>query len=87
NFSATTAEIQAIATIKNKLKVGLGARNTNAFSAIAGLKIKKNFNIGYLYEVSIASQIFWYTWHTHEIFISYVIPHKEQNNDSPVSRQ
>lgn len=85
DLTSTTAEIQAITTINKLFNVGLGARNSKAYSVIAGVTIREKLTIGYLYEYfSVGTQpsfeistgrMISPTWHTHEVFISYTIPH------------
>lgn len=72
--TASTAEVQMISTIKDWFWVGLGTRNTQTINSMAGIKIKKKFNVGYVYEYS---KIAFTNLHTHEVILSYTLARKE----------
>lgn len=74
SVTASTAEVQIISTIKELIWIGVGVRNTQTINAMAGVKIKKNFNLGYAYEYS---KIAFANLHTHEVILSYTLARKE----------
>ncbi len=72
NFvSSTTIEVQGIATIKEKVQLGLGARDNKAFSAIVGYKLFNKLQLNYVYEHTFGRIGF---EHTHEVALSFIIP-------------